>query len=88
MIARLTAVTAAAISVVLLAPAVLLGNTASSLSIVVLGAVVLVGGMALTRNESRTAWRAGAIVAVVGAVVLVFGVGLVALLYLGAFSGY
>jgi hypothetical protein len=59
MIARLTAVTAAAISVVLLAPAVLLGNTASSLSIVVLGAVVLV-----------------------------FGVGLVVLLYLGAFSGY
>jgi hypothetical protein len=87
MVARVTAVMAAVVFVALLVPA-LFSSGFSSVSIGVLGTAALVGGLALSRSDARAATRAGAIIAIVGGVVLTFGVGLFALLYLGAFRGY
>ena len=88
MFGRLIAVTAAVVLVAMLAPAVLLGEPVPSVSIIVLGVAALVGGLALRRDESPAAKRVGRILAVLGVVVLAIGVGLFALLYLGAFRGY
>ena len=81
----LVAVTAAVALVALLAPAVLFSEPVSSVSMIVLGMAALVAGLALWRDESHAARRAGRILAVVGVVALAVGVGLFALL---AFRGY